>query len=590
MKSAVKADPLPGMMRGGKFEPYIRHIRFPHFRNLADGTRIEFTYPVTALVGPNGTNKTAILRALQGCPGSENMGRYWFSTSLDPIGPDDRHRCIHGYYAPSAGAVVEVVKMRTQRVGDPDYWETQRPIQGDGMAPMPKLVPGEPRPAARNLTRWKAVRKNVVYVDFRSSLSAFDRYFHHVPYAQGASTLAEKKDRIRGRSRHLVTAMKGSPSHTWNRSERIIEPAKQLDSAQVAAVSGILERPYDAITVLAHRYFGFDGYSVQLSASGLSYSEAFAGSGEFAVVMLVLAVTGAKERSLILLDEPEISLHPGAQRKLMAFIRDQSKDRCHQFVLSTHSPTIISELPDDAIKVFRARPGDGKIELLKQASAPADAFFRLGVPVSGEHVIFVEDKLAVAVVKRAMRLLDDAAHARARIEVLPGGTDEIQAHTIPVLALSGAECLVLLDGDQRKDFPKSVDDVPAAELRRTAEAMLGSPPRLPLSGGADGHSEEEEREELRMVIGWALAHIAYLPGDDPESLIFSLLGEPVPPGGAKGAKKEWVERARKALGRKEWENVTSAEILAEEDRALALVSDSSPELVQLSQRLSDFLR
>jgi hypothetical protein len=205
-------------------------------------------------------------------------------------------------------------------------------------------------------------------------------------------------------------------------------------------------------------------------------------------------------------------------------------------------------------------------------------------------VIFVEDKLAVAVVKRAMRLLDDAAHARARIEVLPGGADEIQAHTIPVLALSGAECLVLLDGDQRKSFPGSVDDVPTVELRKTAEAMLGSPPRLPLSGGADGHSEEEEGEQLRKVIGWALAHVAYLPGNDPESLIFSLLGEPIPPGEAKGAKEEWVERTRKALGKKEWEKVTSAEILAEEDRALALVSDNSPELVQLSQRLSDFLR
>jgi predicted ATPase len=428
VKSATRTDPLPGMMKAGRFEPYIRYVRFPYFRNLADGTRIEFGYPVTALVGPNGTNKTAILRALQGCPGSENMGRYWFSTSLDPIGPEDRHRCIHGYYAPSAGSVVEVVKMRTQRAGDPDYWETQRPIQGDGMAPMPKLAPGEPVPEARNQTRWKAVRKDVVYVDFRSSLSAFDRYFYHVPYAKGASTLAEKKDRIRGRSRHLVTAMKGNPSHIWNRNERIIEPARQLDNVQVAAVSEILGRPYDVITVLAHRYFGFDGFSVQLHASGLSYSEAFAGSGEFAVVMLVLAVTEAKDRSLILLDEPEISLHPGAQGKLMAFIRDQAKARCHQFVLSTHSPEIIRDLPDEAIKVFQARPGDGKIELPGQVSSPADAFFRLGVPVSGEHVIFVEDMLAGAVVERAMRLLPESAHARARIEVLPGGADEIQAH------------------------------------------------------------------------------------------------------------------------------------------------------------------
>lgn len=589
MKSAVKADPLPGMLAAGKFEPYIRYIRFPHFRNLADGARVDFGYPVTALVGPNGTNKTAILRALQGCPEQENIGRYWFSTNLDPIGPEDRHRFIHGYFAPSAGKVVEAVKMRTKRAGDPDYWETQRPIQGDEMAPMPELAPGE-SVADRNKTRWKGIRKNVVYVDFRSRLSAFDRYFHHVPFGKQAPTLAGKKSLIRRRSGHLARAMNGKAAHSYFGSERIIEPARQLDKAQVAAISSILGRSYDEVTMVAHRYFGFDGVSVWLRSSGLNYSEAFAGSGEFAVVLLVQAVTEAPPCSLILLDEPEISLHPGAQRKLMAFIRDQAKDRCHQFVLSTHSPEIVRDLPDEAIKVFQARPGDGKIELTRQASAPADAFFRLGVPVSGEHVVFVEDKLAVAIVKRAMRLLDDAAHARARIEVLPGGTDEIQAHMIPVLALSGAECLVLLDGDQRKDFPGSVDDVPDAELRKTAEAMLGSPPRLPLSGGVDGHSDDEEKEQLRKIIGWALTHVAYLPGDDPESLIFSLLGEPVPPGGAKAAKKEWVERTHKALGKKEWEKATAAEILAEEDRALAQVSDGSPGLMQLSQLLSDFLR
>jgi hypothetical protein len=384
--------------------------------------------------------------------------------------------------------------------------------------------------------------------------------------------------------------MKGNPSHVWHRKERIIEPARQLDNAQVAAVSSTLGRSYDEITVVAHRYFGFDGVSVRLRASGLNYSEAFAGSGEFAVVMLVLVVSEARPRSLILLDEPEISLHPGAQQRLMAFIRGQAKARHHQFVLSTHSPDIIRDLPDEAIKVFQARPGDGRIELLSQTSAPADAFFRLGVPVSGERMIYVEDKLAGAVVERAIRILGEAAYARARIAVLPGGANEIQARMIPVLALSGAECLGMLDGDQRKDFPGSVDDIPDAELRSTAEAMLGSPPRLSLNGGADGHSEEDEKAQLRKVIGWVLTHVAYLPSNDPESLVLSLLGESAPPGGPKGAKKEWEERARTALGKKEWEKVAAADILAEERRALAQVSDSSAGLVQLSQRLGEFLR
>jgi hypothetical protein len=90
--------------------------------------------------------------------------------------------------------------------------------------------------------------------------------------------------------------------------------------------------------------------------------------------------------------------------------------------------------------------------------------------------------------------------------------------------------------------------------------------------------------------GWVLTHVACLPGTDPESLVLTLLGEDAPVGGAKGAKQAWTGKARAALGTREWEEVTSADILAEERRALGQVSDSSAGLVQLSQRLGEFLR
>lgn len=38
-------------------EPFIRQIRFPRLKNLVDGTELVFDYPITALIGPNGTNK-----------------------------------------------------------------------------------------------------------------------------------------------------------------------------------------------------------------------------------------------------------------------------------------------------------------------------------------------------------------------------------------------------------------------------------------------------------------------------------------------------------------------------------------------------
>lgn len=107
-----------------------------------------------------------------------------------------------------------------------------------------------------------------------------------------------------------------------------------------------------------------------LRAFGHRYSEAFAGSGEFAVVMLVVGVTEAPPKSLILLDEPEVSLHPGAQRKLMEFLYEQAKINSHQIAISTHAPEIIRSLPASAIKVFQPNEKDGKIDLLAQSSDP----------------------------------------------------------------------------------------------------------------------------------------------------------------------------------------------------------------------------
>src|SRR5664279_473183 len=77
--------PLQAMLAGGKCEPFIRHIRFPRYKNLASGLTIEFNFPITALVGPNGTNKSSILVAIQGAPGNQSPGQYWFSTDIDPI-------------------------------------------------------------------------------------------------------------------------------------------------------------------------------------------------------------------------------------------------------------------------------------------------------------------------------------------------------------------------------------------------------------------------------------------------------------------------------------------------------------------------
>jgi len=92
----------------------------------------------------------------------------------------------------------------------------------------------------------------------------------------------------------------------WSK-QRVFEN-KLFTKQQLEIASKILGVNYSGVRIIDHSLFGQRGASAFLTSQDLSYSEAFAGSGEFAIVMLVKKITEAEERSLILLDEPEVSL------------------------------------------------------------------------------------------------------------------------------------------------------------------------------------------------------------------------------------------------------------------------------------------
>jgi hypothetical protein len=185
----------------GKLEPFVRHIRFPYFRNLDPNTRIDFQFPFTAILGMNGTNKSSVLRAIQSTPGQSNLGLYWFSTSTDEIKDKgiDKPCFVYGYVHPGTNALVEVLKTRVHLKKKPDYWEPSRRLKRYGMDDFPTGAPKN-----KNTTRWDAIAKNVVYIDFRQTLSAFDRSFYY-----GAGTnFQDRKEFIRRRSPHLQKAIR----------------------------------------------------------------------------------------------------------------------------------------------------------------------------------------------------------------------------------------------------------------------------------------------------------------------------------------------------------------------------------------------
>lgn len=567
---------------------------------MASNTTIDFSYPITALVCANGTNKSSILRALYSAPENNNLGNFWFSTSIDPIKETgNRASCfIYGYWNASEQKIVEVIKTRIKKEEDPDYWEPSRPLLSYKMAPPPKLSASQTIPDGRSRTRWNAIKKDVIYIDFRSALSAFDKFFYHGELRSKPNTEKNKKNFIRARAVHLKKALDDqSKSYVKWRHDRIVDSDNSTLSAdEIAAISHILGRKYEEIRYVRHTFFNCDAHTCLMRIAGLKYTEAFAGSGEFAVVKIVTSVLRAKEKSLILLDEPEVSLHPGAQDRLVDFLTSCVKRHKHQVVISTHSPSIIRKLPPDAIKVLAMDANSGRVALSSQSSLPEEAFFHLGEPVANKITVLVEDVLAQAIVERALLPLGEAGASIFDIRYFPGGSQTLWSSYIPAFAAENrAKLLVIFDGDKRpiKGFsdPTTIPEAEVDKLKTEILKVTGVDIDFPSDGGASGGNVAQQNEMRRTFMTWTKSHVFYLPGTTiPEAFVWDNMQSDDKSNSISGAdpKIRFDQLAKLELGVPSFQSVKSADILGTQRRRLATIAEYHPDLTEIKTKLLTF--
>ena len=503
---------------GAPLEKYIGSIRFPNFKNIEPGTRVDFAFPLTVLVGANGSGKSSILHALYGAPEKYSLKDFWFSTELDPIVEGKGlgvSRFIYAHWNSHIGDFVETRKARVRSGARLDYWEPTKIVVSDGMKPLP---PGSPVGAASD--RWLPVERSVVHINFKAEISAFDRFF----YFETGQRKEDKHIAMLREARRLKQVIDhGYTSYRlWNR-ERVFEN-RSLRVDELECVRHILGHDYVSATMVRHTlYPGYRGQdiSVLFERPTLKYSEAFAGSGEVAVVSSVVKLLAANPGSLVLLDEPETSLHPGAQRRFLQFLLDCIVRRKMQIVISTHSPEFVDELPDHAIKVLEVTP-TGRVTVANGSSSLV-AFNRLGAKAPGRLRVIVEDELARKVVEVARRGLPAGERELIDAVVVPGGASMILAHYIPSAIAGKDATFALLDGDQA--FPVPLPDV--AHVAPADEARLGDKifkstgvePALYLSGGSDPALLAKKAAAQKEYIKWVSQRVRFLPRTVPEEIV-----------------------------------------------------------------------
>jgi len=509
------AGKFSGKTRFETFKDYITDIHFPFYKGLVPGSKIDFKFPLTVLVGENGCGKSSVLQALENVSAGKSLSQRWFSTSVDPI-PDNARPCFwYSYYNAEAGRTVQILNTRIKKKfkdgsENPDYWEPSRPVAKYGMELFDEKYANTPGATG---SRWNGTKRKVEYIDFREEISAFDKYFYFgiEPHKK------TKQEYIRQRSKNLKKAIDGKLKNDLLRSIVNLVPE------EVSILSDILDKQYQSVKIIEHKFYSKWGTSVYFSQgvgdasfSG-KYSEAFAGSGESAVAKLVHKIFSAQEGTLLLLDEPEVSLHPGAQKRLLNYILENVRDKGLQVVISTHSPAIVEELPPEAIVVMN-QTALNKFDPIPDVFAET-AFQYIGHTNIEKPKIIVEDKTAELLVNRALDICNPKAIKSVKVVCHPGGARDLYKEAVVLSRLDATKTYLLLDGDQQKELPAG-NAVSNSELDQAVLNITGIDVK-DLDFVADSGKQSEQLPiEKRKFLDFLKSNCKFLPLNTPEEILW----------------------------------------------------------------------
>jgi len=110
-----------------------------------------------------------------------------------------------------------------------------------------------------------------------------------------------------------------------------------------------------------------NAYDVRLKKQGSSFLVGAASSGERELLTYLFAIFALNVRdALIVVDEPELHLHPKWQKTLLQLFVRLAKSTGNQFLLATHGPTFIS--PDSIQYVSRVFSREQQSQILRLAT------------------------------------------------------------------------------------------------------------------------------------------------------------------------------------------------------------------------------
>ena len=336
---------------------------------------------------------------------------------------------------------------------------------------------------------------------------------------RGGSSKPTRQDYIRSRAARLSIVLDRNKSLKSSGANLANHPIR-LTSQELKLVSRIVGKQYESGVSVKHRlYDDIWASSVRFVTRSGQYTEANAGSGETAVVQIVQMFESAKENSLLLLDEPETSLHPGAQHELLKYILEQILEKKLQVLISTHAPAMAKGLPTGALKLLRQN-SDGMISIDPSPSIE-EAFFEIGQPFDPACNVVVEDHLTKQLLDAVSVKKGPAFAARLRVEFSPGGASEMK-RDIAVQMRHSRRPVYIFDGDEKVEHfdPGTIQtkDMTPEKLDEMVKKQVNQAITFP----QDSNMTIETKTKLRtQYLQFFLDRVMYLPLSTPEQCLWN---------------------------------------------------------------------
>lgn len=237
-------------------------------------------------------------------------------------------------------------------------------------------------------------------------------------------------------------------------------------------------------------------YYLKFQSNGGSHNSEGMGEGLVSLFVIIDALYDSKKGHVVVVDEPELSLHPSLQRRLTNLLAKYAADR--QIVVSTHSPYFVDlhSLTAGA-RIARVHTGAKGSTISQLSVSTGKELTRLMSDNRNPHVLGLDAREVFFLDERVILVegQDDVIHyanvtAQAGVG-LPGdffGWGVGGADKMPLIARVLSECgfervVGLLDNDRAAtaqllttQFPKYRFEVIPAKDVRTKDAVSARPP------------------------------------------------------------------------------------------------------------------